>query len=132
MVSYISGRTRRTLSDAEIVALYVGGLDSETIGARANCNATAVLDIVRAAGETVRPRGGRPRGDLHAITDADICQRYAQGWSGPRIAQAANCNVSSVYNILRRCGVPLRKAADAIAAEAARTRALRRTAQPRE
>jgi uncharacterized protein (DUF433 family) len=107
MVSYIRGRRRR-LSDEEIVALYVGGLDSGTIAIQAGCDATTVLDLVRKAGGTVRPTGGRARIDRHRITDAEICRRYRDGQSGPMIADAAACNASSVYNILRRYNVPLR------------------------
>lgn len=125
MVSYIRGRTQRTLPDEEIVALYAGGLDSDTIAARANCNATTVLDLVRRAGETVRRPGGRPRPDSHRLSDAEICERYRKGQNGPDIADAAGCATSSIYNILKRNGIPRRDAANAARANAAASRARR-------
>lgn len=122
MVSYISGRTRRTLSDADIVRLYVEGLDSDTIGARANCTATTVLDLVRKAGEIVRSSGGPRKPDRHRLTDAEICARYRRGDSGPTIADAAACSASAIYHILRRNNVPVRSRADVLRALASRPR----------
>jgi len=115
MVSYVRRRstTGRTLSDAEIVARYVAGATSGTIAFYANCDSTTVLDIVRAAGETVRRRGGRPCEDTRTLSDAEICQRYRDGLNGPEIARAATCALSSVYNILRRNNVERREPGEA-------------------
>ena len=125
MPSYIHGRAARRLSDPEIVALYVGGLDSETIGAKADCSASVVLGLVRRAGETVRPPGGRGGRRKRALDEAEICRRYALGATGPEIAEAAGCVLSTVYTILRRHGVVRRPRVQpqvAAAAQAARKR----------
>ena len=111
MVSYTRGRAR-TLSDEEIVALYVGGLDSDTVAAKANCSPGAVLDAVRRAGETVRPPGTRPGRRNLALDEAAICRRYAEGVSGPDLADEAGCVLSTVYGILRRHGVTRRPSAE--------------------
>lgn len=107
MVSYV--RTQRLLSDAEIVALYLGGLDSDTIGARAGCHSTTVLNLVRAAGHKPRKPGGVRKADAFLIPDAEICRRYQQGQSGPELADAAGCSTGSIYNVLRRNGVEPRE-----------------------
>lgn len=127
MTSYTGGKTRRIMSDQDIVALYLDGIDSETVGARAHCSATVVLDLVRQAGHPVRKPGGTPRRDLHKITDAEICRRYQEGQNGPQIADAAECSTSSVYNVLKRANIKRRLAVDAARANAsaARFRGLR-------
>lgn len=108
MPSYV--RNRRTLDDAEIIRLYVcEQLDSDTIGAKAQCSGTTVLNIVRSAGHPVRKSGrGVPRSRL--IDDAEIIRRYRDGASGPAIADAAGCSASGVYHVLRRHGVAIRPA----------------------
>jgi hypothetical protein len=121
MVSHTYSARRRTLPDEEIVRLYVGGLDSDSVGARANCSSTAVLDLVRAAGHQVRKPGGRK----HAIAmpEDEICRRYQGGESGPVIALAAGCTPSSIYSILKKHGVARRldqSMAATVAASAAR------------
>lgn len=110
MASYIRGRVR-TLSDAEIVRLYVEGLDSESVGARANANPTTVLNLVRAAGETVRSRGKAPPEKDLAIPAAEIVRRYRAGESGPMLADAAHCSAATIYGVLRRAGVKRRAVA---------------------
>jgi hypothetical protein len=126
MVSYVRGRSRR-LPDDEIVRLYVSGLDSATVAFRAGCDSTTVLDIVRAAGGTVRKPGGKRKPNAHKITDAEIRERYLLGHSGPEIADAAECAVSSIYNILQRNGVPRRNTNEMTRAanDVARTKRLR-------
>ena len=103
MPSYVSGRGRRTLSDEEIVRLYLSGIDSDTIGYRANCSGTTVTNIVRAAGEVVRGRGTRPRKPIN-LTDAEVVRRYRDGESGPTLADAAGCTTSVIYRIIREAG----------------------------
>lgn len=118
MPSYVSGARRRTLPDAEIVRLYVSeNLDSDTIGARAGCSATTVLDLVRAAGHEVRKPGGRPRNIK--VPEDEICRRYLAGETGPDIARALGCTPSAIYHILRRRGVPRRADAAQAALSAA-------------
>jgi DNA-binding CsgD family transcriptional regulator len=112
MPSYVRGRGGRKLSDAEIIRLYVSGRDADAIGFDAGCSSTTVLNLVRAAGETVRPSGGRRRSVL-AISRDQIVQMYRDGQSGPQIAAVAGCTPSTVYHTLRAAGVPLRDSASA-------------------
>jgi AraC-like DNA-binding protein len=109
MPSYATGRLRRKLPDAEIVRLYVEEkLDSDTIGARAGCSSTTVLDLVRAAGGTVRKPGAPRQRAVLLIPDAEIIRRYRAGDSGPLIAYAAGCTPSTVYRILKDHGIAVR------------------------
>jgi hypothetical protein len=126
MVSKSYTERRRRLPDDEIVRLYVEGLDSDSVGARANCSGTAVLGLVRAAGYPVRQPGGRKH-DV-ALPEDEICRRYLSGQSGPVIARVALCTPSSVYNILKKHGVPRRAGLDQVAAAAAAT--ARRSRRP--
>jgi hypothetical protein len=120
MPSYTSSR-RRILPDEEIVRLYVEDrLDSDTIGARANCSATYVLDRVREAGHPVRRSGG-VRSSL-PITDEEIVRRYLGGESGPVLAQAIGCTPASIYAALRRQGVATRPDITVAAVRAAATK----------
>jgi hypothetical protein len=125
VVSYRHGVPKvRLLPDAQIVAMYLSGVDSDTVGHRAGCSAKLVLQIVRAAGGTVR-RPGLGAGRRLALSAAEIVQRYQKGESGVRLADAAGCCPASIYNILRRHGVRVRDrnpAAAAAKAAAARRR----------
>jgi len=103
MPSYVRGQGRRTLSDEEIIRLYLSGIDSDTIGYRANCSSTTVTNIVRAAGEAVRGRGTRPRKNL-LIEDGEVLRRYRNGESGPTLAAAAGCTTAVIYRIIREAG----------------------------
>jgi hypothetical protein len=87
--------------------LYLSGLDSETIGFRANCSPTTVIDIVRRAGHPIRPRGNRP-GPRRSMEDGEMIKRYRLGETGQQIADAAGCSVGTVYRILQREGVDRR------------------------
>lgn len=108
MPSYVRGKRARTLDDPEIIRLYVEEqLDGESIGIRAGCSGTTVLDIVRSAGHPIRPPGrGVPRPRL--IPDAEIARRYRAGEDGPRLAQAAGCTPGTIYRLLRLQGVHVR------------------------
>lgn len=117
MVSKSYTERRRRLPDDEIVRLYVEGLDSDSIGARANCSGTVVLSLVRSAGYPVRKPGGRKR--ALALPEDEICRRYLSGQSGPVIARVALCTPSSVYNVLKKHGVPRRLGLDQAAAASA-------------
>jgi hypothetical protein len=118
MPSYIRGRARigRHLPDAEIVALYEAGTDAYVIGIMAGCCDSTVRALVRAAGGTVRGRGGKPRRDL-AITDAEMVRLYQTGLSGVVVADRAGCSPGTVYNRLRACGVTARASFEKAAAE---------------
>jgi DNA-binding CsgD family transcriptional regulator len=108
MVSYVRGRTARTLSDAEIVLAYLAGGSSSDISLAANCTADTVLDLVRRAGHPTRPRGARPRKPL-TLTDAEICKLYQMdGLSGPTIADRCQTSPVTIYSILQANNIPRR------------------------
>lgn len=107
--------------------MYVGGLDSDSIGFRAGCSGTVVLNLVRAAGHTVR-RPGKGSGRKLLLDEDTIIRRYNAGESGIDLAAAAGCVPSTVYNILRRNNVPLRDRQPRAAAEKAR--AARKLGEP--
>jgi hypothetical protein len=113
MPSYVRGAKARRLTNAEIIRLYVDELlDSDSIGFRAGCSGTTILNIVRAAGHPVRQAGrGAPR--HRNISDEEIIARYRSGISGPAIADAAGCSASAIYHVLRRAGVQVRDSATA-------------------
>lgn len=110
MPSYIQGRRRRKLDDAEIIKLYVSGQDADSIGFEAGCSGTTVLSLVRAAGHPVR-RAGRGAPRSRRISDDEIIERYRSGQSGPTIADAAGCTTGTIYHLLRKAGQPLRPSA---------------------
>jgi len=113
MPSYVRGGRPRALTDEQIVSLYVDEmLDGDTIGAAARCSGSTVLNLVRAAGQQVRPSGGRRRSTL-SIPESEVARLYLDGQSGPQIAAIAGCTPSAVYHILRRNGVPIRDSATA-------------------
>jgi DNA-binding CsgD family transcriptional regulator len=107
----------RTMNNDEIVAMYETGVDSLTIAIRAGCCDTTVLDIVRQAGGTIRPRGRKPRKVL-ALSDDEVLRLYRSGLSGVVIADRAGCTPNTIYTILRNSGAPVR--ASFSAAKAAR------------
>lgn len=119
MPSYRRGRlASRLIPDDKIVELYASGLDADSIGYRAGCCGTTVLNIVRDAGGTVRPAGSNPAKPLK-LTAAEICKRYLAGESGPILADAAGCTASTVYRLLRAHGVVMRDTGPRTAAQAA-------------
>lgn len=135
MISYVRGRKARTLSDAEIVAAYVGGEDSSSVAERAGCDAGTVLYLVKRAGQPTRPRPAPRCHKKLALSDAEICRLYADGLSGPVIADRARTTASTIYGVLRRNGVQSRPAADvarmsAIASAAVKKRRTRKDPPP--
>lgn len=112
MPSYVRGGRTRALTDQQIVNMYVGGMDAESVGFKAGCSGSTVLNLVRAAGQTVRPSGGRRRSTL-SIPESEVVRLYLDGQSGPQIAVIAGCTPSAVYHILRRRNVPIRDSASA-------------------
>lgn len=123
MPSYVRGQGRRSLTDEQVIHLYLSGLDSDSIGYRANCSGTTVIAIVRAAGHEIRKKGGR-RHSL-SVTDSEVIQRYRGGQTGPEIAQAIGCTSSSIYHLLRRNNIEVRSDAATVAKLAARNKAKR-------
>jgi|SRR5690349_10553137 len=116
----------RLLPDERIVEMYVSGVDSDTVAGRAGCSAKTVLDIVRAAGQTVR-RPGAGSGRPLTLTAEQIIKRYQAGESGVRLAEAAGCVPSTIYNILRQNNIELRDRNPRGAAE--RAKAIRRASR---
>lgn len=118
-------RQKRTMTDGQVVALYLELKDSQLVGIKAHCSPETVRALVRAAGHEVLPRGGLP--DRHAlhIPPEQICERYRAGQSGAEIAQAAGTYPAKVYRILRQHGVDIRDrvtAARAVGRAAAQAR----------
>jgi hypothetical protein len=111
VVSYVRGKTRRRLSDDEIIRMYVeDGTDAESIAFQAGCSGSTVLSIVRAAGhQTRKPGRGAPRKRL--IDDAEIIRRYRAGQTGPLLADAAGCTPGTIYRLLRQYGIDVRPSA---------------------
>lgn len=106
-MTLVYGRTRK-LSDAEIVAAYVGGRDSDTVSYMAGCSGTTVIALVRAAGGTVRSPGGVRRTAELDISNEEIIRRYLAGESGCAIATAAGTYPATIYRILRNHEVAVR------------------------
>jgi hypothetical protein len=124
MPSYVRGRPpQRLLSDEEILRLYVEEeLDSDTIGYRAGCSSTTVLEIVRKLGGVVRERGGRNERKTLKLTDAEIIQRYNDGASGLTLAEQAGCDHATIYRVLHSHGVRTRAPSESGTAARARDR----------
>jgi hypothetical protein len=123
MVSYVRGRTARTLSDAQIIERYLAGESSPDISLAAHCTADTVLYLVRRAGHPTRPPGGRPRKPL-PLTDEQIIRLYTvDGLSGPVIADRAGTTPVTIYSILKLAGVVMRPPGDVSKARAAAARA---------
>lgn len=102
-----TGRPRK-LSDPEICAKYYELKDAVTVGFIAGCSETTVTAIVRRMGGAVQPRGG-PITRPSKLSDAEICQRYLDGESGPAIATAAGTYCAHVYKTLDAAGVKRRE-----------------------
>jgi DNA-binding CsgD family transcriptional regulator len=131
MVSYVRGRTPRTLSDADIVSRYLAGEDSYTIGTRANCSGETVLYLVRRAGHQPRPRGARKRTKVLPLTDLEIARLYTvEGLSGPTIADRCGTTAATIYAVLRSHNVPRRPSGEVSKAMSAAARARLRQKQP--
>jgi hypothetical protein len=113
MVSYIRGRSLRTLSDREIVARYLAGGSSTDIGLDANCLSDTVLYLVRRAGHQPRPRGGHAQRKALPLTDEEIIRSYRDGISGPTLAERCATTPATIYSILRKADVPRRPSGDA-------------------
>lgn len=126
MISYVRGRKARTLSDAEIVAAYVGGEDSSSVAERASCDAGTVLYLVKRAGHPTRPRPAHGSYKKLALPDAEICRLYRGGLSGIAIADRAQTSASTIYGVLRRNGVPTRSASDPVRMKAIASAAVKK------
>jgi hypothetical protein len=105
---------KRLLTDAEIVDLYLSGVDSYTVGLRAQCDASLVCALVRAAGHQVRKRGGRPFLTLAIPLDQAI-RLYDSGLSLQAVAERAGIDRVTMASTLRRAGVRIRSSQDVAA-----------------
>jgi hypothetical protein len=99
---------KRTLTDAEIVDLYLSGLDSYTVGLRGNLDATIVCKLVRAAGHQVRKRGGRKLLTAHDIPIDQAIRLYESGLSVQAVADRARVDRVTMVGALKRAGVKIR------------------------
>jgi hypothetical protein len=111
-------RQRRTMTDEQVVSLYLELKDSQATGFEAHCSPETVRKLVRAAGHPILPRGGLPDRNALLIDAAEICRRYRAGQSATVIAQAAGTYPGKVYRILRANAVPVRDGARVAAAAA--------------
>jgi hypothetical protein len=106
---------KRTLTDAEVVELYLSGLDSFSVGLRGNLDATSVLALVRKAGHQVRNRGGgKPLAPLAIPLDQAI-RLYDSGLSVQAVAERAGVDRATMAKAFRRAGVKIRSQQDVAA-----------------
>lgn len=99
---------KRTLTDSEIVQMYLSGIDSMTVGLNANCDAQTVLKIVRAAGFPTRPPGGVKKHKPSRLTIEQAAQLYRSGLSVQEVADKAGIDRSTMHARLRTAGVEIR------------------------
>lgn len=98
----------RTLTDSEIVQMYLSGTDSLTVGLHANCDAQTVLKIVRAAGHPTRPPGGVKKHKASSLTIEQAAQLYRSGLSVQEVANKAGLDRSTMHARLKQHGVEIR------------------------
>lgn len=125
-------RVKRRMTDAEIVADYQEWRDTYAVAYRAGVCTATVLAVLRRAGlgHLIPKRGPGNTGVYRPVglPDDEIIKRYCDGESGPVIAKAAGCNPTSIYNRLRRAGIP-RRASPIDRANRARAQAAARRRQ---
>jgi hypothetical protein len=112
---------KRTLTPSQIVDLYLSGLDSMSVGFQAGCSAGTVLNIVKAAGHTPRPRGGVKTKAVLAIPIEEAARLYLGGLAVQEVANLAGVDQMTMRKRLKDHGVKLRGHRDAMMA-ARRTR----------
>lgn len=107
--SYLYGLSgSRRIDNAEIVRLYLGGMDSDLVGLQAGCCGSTVLALVKRAGGVVRGRAGRPADVRRKLSDVEIVQGYRSGLSGVELSDRAECSKATIYSILKQGGVARR------------------------
>jgi hypothetical protein len=99
---------KRTLTDAEVVEMYLSGVDSFTVGLRGNLDPTTVLALVRAAGHQVRNRGGRKPLTALAIPIDQAIRLYNDGLSVQSVADKAGVDRATMAQAFQRAGVKMR------------------------
>lgn len=99
---------KRLLTDAEIVEMYLSGVDSFTVGLRGNLDPTTVCKLVREAGHQVRRRGGRKPLTVLAIPLDQAIRLYNDGLSVQSVADKAGVDRATMASVFKRAGVRLR------------------------
>ena len=96
----------------ELIALdYLAGKSLKAIAAEYDCSRTFVRSALRAVGVPMRPRG-RPtmQTDPASIVRAnDMAERYRRGETLKMIGAAHRVSREYARQILRACGVPVRR-----------------------
>jgi len=108
-----AGKSRMThgrrfaLSGEMVRALYDRGMDVDVIAQRFRVGTATIYKRLHEAGANMRPSRIRYG---HILTEARLRTLYAEKNSRPEdIAAKFGCNVGTVYNWLRRNGIPLKK-----------------------
>lgn len=101
-------KRQRTLTDSEIVQMYLSGTDSMTVGLEAHCDGQTVLNLVRAAGYQTRKPGGVKRNRQSSLTVEDAAKLYQSGLSVQEVADRAGLDRETMANRLRQHGVEIR------------------------
>ena len=105
---------RRTLTDAQIVDMYLAGTDSMTVGLTANCDAQTVLKMVRAAGFQTRGPGGVKKHRTSSLTIEQAAKLYNAGLSVQEVADKAGLDRSTMANRLKEHGVEIRSLSEVV------------------
>lgn len=103
---------QRTLTDAQIVELYISGVDSLTVGLEARCDAQTVLKIVRAAGFATRRPGGVKKNKVSSLPIEQAAKLYRAGLSVQEVADKCGLDRSTMANRLKEHGVEIRGLAE--------------------
>lgn len=98
----------RTMSDQQIVEMYLSGTDSMTVGLNAGCDAQTVLKLVRAAGYQTRSPGGVKKTKHSSLTMDQAAKLYRAGLSVQEVADKCGLDRSTMANRLKDAGVEIR------------------------
>jgi len=95
---------RRLTTDeqVELVAAYVAGASSRTVGQQFGVDRKAVIRLAREAGVA----RNHPR--LTPAQVAELAQRYQSGESAPQLGKAFDIGTTTVLRTLRSAGIPIR------------------------
>ena len=120
----------RVLSDPEIVAMYLSGVDSLTVGLNAGCDAQTVLNIVRAAGHQTRRPGGVKRRKHTDMPIEEAARLYESGMPVQAVADKAGLDRETMKERLREFGVRIRSLSEVATMKKLAGRKLGRPAKP--
>lgn len=96
------------MSDAQIVEMYLSGVDSMTVGLTARCDAQTVLKLVRAAGFQTRSRGGVKKNKASSLPMEQAARLYNAGLSVQEVADKCGLDRATMTNRLKAFGVEIR------------------------